>query len=237
MTKTIGILGGMGPYASFEFYKRVLALTPATTDRDHLRIILDVNPHIPSRTRHILYGEASPVPGMVDSLKRLQSYPVDEVYIPCNSACFFIDDIRRQVAVPVINIIERTCTALKQFRDHSRSVMVLGAPITYKKQTYKPFINALGMEYLNHDEDIQLLVEKIIYSIKDFPSTAQTEQLAAVMGLVYDKYRPDIIILGCTELSVKFDPRTHNLPTILVDSCTELARYLVRSASGSCNGE
>jgi len=62
---TIGVLGGMGPYATLHFLKRILDLTPVTKDRDHFRIITDNNVKIPSRTRAVKYGEKSPVDDMV----------------------------------------------------------------------------------------------------------------------------------------------------------------------------
>ena len=77
--KTLGILGGMGPFASNFFVKRVLDLSPATTDHEHFRIIVDHNPHIPSRTRAILYGEESPAPYTIDAINKLQEHGADLV--------------------------------------------------------------------------------------------------------------------------------------------------------------
>ncbi len=67
--KSIGILGGMGPYATVHFYKRILELTPIIKDKDHFRIFIDSQVKIPSRTRAILYNETSPVPEMIKSIK------------------------------------------------------------------------------------------------------------------------------------------------------------------------
>ncbi|MCQ2436584.1 MAG: hypothetical protein MJ101_06745, partial [Clostridia bacterium] len=52
--KTLGILGGMGPAAGAEFYKRVVEHTEAHTDSEHIRTVLFGDCEIPDRTDYIL---------------------------------------------------------------------------------------------------------------------------------------------------------------------------------------
>jgi len=47
--RTIGVVGGMGPWATLDFFAKVLRLTPARRDQEHLRLIIDNNPQIPDR--------------------------------------------------------------------------------------------------------------------------------------------------------------------------------------------
>ena len=68
---TIGILGGMGPYATNFFLKRILDLTPVKLEKDHFRTIIDNNVKIPSRTRAVKYNEQSPVNDIVNSINNL----------------------------------------------------------------------------------------------------------------------------------------------------------------------
>src|ERR1700736_4074186 len=104
-TKVVGVLGGMGPHATAAFFRTLLNITPAQKDWDHLRVVIDDNPHIPSRTRSLLFGEASPVPGMLESCKKLESYPVDLIALPCNSAAVFLPELQPQLRVPILNIL------------------------------------------------------------------------------------------------------------------------------------
>ena len=50
----MGVIGGMGPEATVDLMRRVLAATPATDDIDHIRMIVDNNPKVPSRLRALL---------------------------------------------------------------------------------------------------------------------------------------------------------------------------------------
>lgn len=57
MTKKIGIIGGMGPAAGCDLYDKMLALTPAKCDQEHIHVILDSNINIPDRTDYIMDNE------------------------------------------------------------------------------------------------------------------------------------------------------------------------------------
>ena len=58
MKKTIGILGGMGPLATADLFRKIIDNTQAGCDQDHLRVVIDSNTNIPDRTAAILSGEA-----------------------------------------------------------------------------------------------------------------------------------------------------------------------------------
>ena len=72
MKKTIGILGGMGPLATADLFRKIVLMTPASCDNDHIRVIIDSNPQIPDRTRAILEGGEDPVPQMLSALENLE---------------------------------------------------------------------------------------------------------------------------------------------------------------------
>ena len=70
--KVIGILGGMGPEATLDLFGKIIANTPAATDQDHLRVVIDSNPKVPDRTAAILRGGESPVPAMRAGIEALK---------------------------------------------------------------------------------------------------------------------------------------------------------------------
>lgn len=70
MSIKIGIIGGMGPAAGCDLYEKIIQLTPAKNDQEHIHVILDSNIHIPDRTEYIMDVEkqkmldgAGPKPG------------------------------------------------------------------------------------------------------------------------------------------------------------------------------
>ena len=62
--KTIGVLGGMGPEATVLFFQKVVELTPAHSDQDHLPMVIVNHPQIPDRTKAILGSGESSLPAL-----------------------------------------------------------------------------------------------------------------------------------------------------------------------------
>ena len=221
----VGILGGMGPHATVAFMDKLVQLTPAERDSDHLRIVVDSHPHIPSRTRHLLYGEPSPVPGMIAACRKLAAYPVDFIAVPCNSACGFIDEVRAALSVPILDIVEITANSLTEKHPDVGSCAVIGGHVTYRKQSYRRFLEACGVRHVEHDEPTQTRIEALITKIKLLDtSEAVVGSCVEVLERLRDDYGAESVILGCTEFGCI------NLPALgipLVDSSHELARHIV----------
>ena len=54
----LGILGGMGPQATQDFYQRILDRTDASCDQEHLPTLIWSDTSMPDRTAAILGGDA-----------------------------------------------------------------------------------------------------------------------------------------------------------------------------------
>ena len=65
--KIPGVLGGMGPEATVDFMSRLLRMSPAETDQDHLRLLIDHNPQTPNRHAAIA-GKGPPVGPLLASM-------------------------------------------------------------------------------------------------------------------------------------------------------------------------
>ena len=85
MEKTIGILGGMGPLATADLFRKITLLTDAACDNEHIRVYIDSNARIPDRTAAILSGGPDPVPEMASALRSLERCGADCVIMPCNT--------------------------------------------------------------------------------------------------------------------------------------------------------
>ena len=103
---TIGILGGMGPAATVDLYRKIISYTPAECDQDHIRIIIDSNPQIPDRTDALNNGGADPLPFMLDSARKLKNAQVDFIVIPCNTAHIFVPHLLDELNIAILSMIE-----------------------------------------------------------------------------------------------------------------------------------
>src|SRR4051812_27943024 len=98
----VGVLGGMGPAATVDFLRRVVAATPATRDQDHLRLLVDSNPAVPDRTAALLGAGPDPTPVLVAMARGLEAQGADLLVMPCNTASAFADGVQRAVTVPLL---------------------------------------------------------------------------------------------------------------------------------------
>ena len=96
--KVLGILGGMGPAATADLYAKIVALTDAASDGEHIRTIIDSNVNIPDRTAAILSGGESPLEEMESALDNLACSGAEVIIIPCNTAHYFLPALKAYAA-------------------------------------------------------------------------------------------------------------------------------------------
>ena len=114
MEKTIGILGGMGPLATADLFRKITLLTDAARDNDHIRVYIDSNARIPDRTAAILSGGKDPVPEMASALRSLEACGASCVIMPCNTAHWFYDELCRHTDLPVLHMLRLTADSLER---------------------------------------------------------------------------------------------------------------------------
>ena len=119
----VGIIGGMGPEATVDLMARIIRATPAADDADHIRMLVDNNPKIPSRLKAIVERSGpSPVPVLIDMARQLAAWGADLLVIPCNTAHFYRDAIAAAVKVPVLDMIALAA-------DRTTAMVPAGAPV------------------------------------------------------------------------------------------------------------
>ncbi|MDX9827520.1 MAG: amino acid racemase [Spirochaetia bacterium] len=228
--KTIGVLGGMGPEATLEFFKTVLSYDRAEKDQDHLHIIIENNPAIPDRTAFILGKGADPLPAMLVSAERLKAAGADLAGIPCMTAHHFLPRIREGSKLRFISALE---TMAQTLRDSHGKVQTLGVLATVGSKISRLYESALpSYTILWPDENEQNdLVMKAIYGkdgIKagnrgEIPKSLLTQ---AAQSLI--RRGAQAIIAGCTEVPLALAQYDIQVP--LLDPMQMLAQSLVREA-------
>ena len=108
MKKTIGILGGMGPLATADLFRKITLLTDASCDNDHIRVYIDSNARIPDRTAAILSGGTNPVPEMTSALRHLEACGADCIIMPCNTAHYFLPQLQAKTETPFLSMLAAT---------------------------------------------------------------------------------------------------------------------------------
>lgn len=200
MAKTLGILGGLGPAASVYFYRIITEHTQAARDQDHLDIVLVSGASIPDRTEFILgKSENSPLPSMIDGVRKLTAAGAELIAIPCNTAHYFYDQIEKASPVPVLNIVRETVALAKKAGIRKLGIMATAGTVITGAYQHACLEN--GISFVIPSERSQETLMDIIYgSIK----TAKAPDMEAFRGVCDELYNngADALVLGCTELSL-----------------------------------
>ena len=228
MGKTVGIIGGMGPAATCDLMEKIIALTRAGCDQEHLHLIADVNTAIPDRTAAILHGGADPVPEMIKSARRLEAAGAELLLMPCNTAHYFYDSVAGAVTVPVLHMPRLTANALRQAG--VRTAGVLAADGTVQSGVYERALAQAGIEAVYPSPDLQRQVMRLIYDgVKGRSVPLESVPVPDVLADLRAR-GAEKLVLACTELPIAFDRLG------LMEGCLDPTRVLALAAIEAAGG-
>ena len=234
MTKTVGVLGGMGPEATVAFLGRLLASTPAERDQDHLHVLVDSNPAVPDRNRAVAGTGPSPAPVLAEMARRLESAGAELLVMPCNAAHAFAGAVVGAVGVPFLSILDATVAATRHRHPEAASVGVLAAQGALDAHLYRDAFAARGIRTIEPEGASRERFMELLYRIKrgDKGAEVRTAMSALAAGLV--EQGAEAIVAGCTEVPLVLAADDVAVP--LVDSLEALARATVAAAGGGGAG-
>lgn len=201
----IGVLGGMGPMATVDLMQKIILNTPAKTDQEHLRIIVDNNPQIPSRINAILHGAESPLPALIKSAELLRAAGADFIVIPCNTAHYWFEELQAAVKIDFIHIIDNAAWHIKNAEiDLSGRVMLLATEATVQTGIYEKSFAKYNIKLQYPPAAAQKMIADAIDEIKA-GKIADNSQLKGINDWL-DSLGGEIggIIGGCTEIPLIF---------------------------------
>lgn len=211
MTLTIGVLGGMGPEASVDFYRRITEHTLASKDQEHLHVIVDSDPSVPDRTAFLQGRGPDPVPVLMDMSRRLRGAGADLLVMACNTAHVFYSDVAASVNVPLVDWIGEASRAVASRHAPGAAIGVLATTGTLGAGLYQDALAASGMTVVLPDEARQEQLMRVIYG-PDSVKAGGADRAAlmeTVRAIAEDLYRNGAAatLLACTELSALFAHR------------------------------
>jgi aspartate racemase len=233
-TGTIGVIGGMGPLATVDLYRKIVEETPATRDQDHVHVIIDADPKIPDRTAAIRGDGEDPLPRLIAAARRLEAAGAGLLIMPCNTAHAFLPAIRESIHQPILDMIEVAAARIAHSAPSATSVGVLATAGTVMSGLYDRALDAYGIAAIYPDVSGQQLVSEGIKRVKGgAPGEAADLFMTVARSLAAEGV--DLLIAGCTEIPIVLDESSTPLP--LVDPTRTLARAAVQWALDPSSGD
>lgn len=199
----VGVIGGMGPEATVDLMRRVIAATPATDDIDHIRMLVDNNSKVPSRMKALIdrNGE-DPTPVLVGMAKGLVSSGADFLVIPCNTAHHYLPAIQGAVPVPVADMIGLSVARFGRELGSQPRIGLLASPAVRLTGLFARRCEAAGIEVLWPEGGDDAAVLAVIKAVKAGRPTDGL--MTAYRGAAGNLARrgAGVLVIACTELSV-----------------------------------
>ena len=202
MMKKLGILGGMGPAASAEFVNRLIAQTSASCDQDHIPFVLWSDPRVPDRSTSLRNKDDLPLSWLLNGIQGLKSAGCNCIVIPCNTAHFWFDEMKKQASwnSKIIHIVDSVVDALQDVNVTNSTIGIIGTQATIELGLYQYKLNKLGWNCITPTkEEMDTLVQPAINLIKANNNEAAQPLIMTVVNRLIDS-GAKAVVLGCTEL-------------------------------------
>lgn len=204
-TDVIGIVGGMGSYATLSFFERLLDAFHGEKEWDRPRILIDNRCTMPSRVRAILYQEKFEllVEQLTDSIKHLLEAGATKIVLACNTSHHFLPMIYEKLPEAkgkVCNIIEATAERIANI-EHCENVTLLASEGTIDVGIFDHALREKGVIVHTPTGQQYSIQREIIEAVKQRRIT--DVEVAMLIELI-NSAETDTVIIGCTEFPVMY---------------------------------
>jgi len=224
----LGIFGGMGPEATANMYQLIVQLTPAKNDQEHIPTLIYSFPQVPDRTTAIQSGDPSIIPYLVEGVTRLRNAGASFLIIPCNTAHYYYGQMQAAIDIPILHMIRETVRYVVGHYPECRRIGLLATSGTIRSGLYEKEFAASGRQTILPDEKIEAeCVMKAIVNIKAGSGKKESEDLLAAAGAHLEAKGAQVLVLGCTEIPLAFNPERAKVP--VVNATRVLAEAAIRT--------
>ena len=196
----IGILGGMGTQAGLDFCNKLTILNRGKIDQKYPLFILYNKSNIPGRPEN-LHKYNKVLKSLISGCLLLQKNKCKFIVIPCNTAHYWYDDLKRKIKIPIVNMPKEVCFYVKKNCKKNSKIGILATEATLKTGVYSKFFSK-NFRLINPKKSLQIKsVNRAIKNVKiGRIKDAEKAIKPAVNYLIKMKCKK--IILGCTELPI-----------------------------------
>jgi aspartate racemase len=189
----------MGPEATVELMRRVTARTRAEDDADHVHLLVESNPKIPSRIAHLIEGTGDdPLPEILRIARNLHCAGAHALAIPCNTAHHYAAEIQAAVTIPLLHMVRLAVARIAAANPRAR-VGLLASTAVHRAGVYEREFADRGLEGVSPRRQDELMA--LIRGVKRGETGAQAARRLAEIGAELED-QCEIALIACSELSL-----------------------------------
>ena len=159
----LGVIGGMGPLATADFFGKLIVATGAERDEENIPTLIHSVPQLPSRPAAILRGGESPLPALLAARDRLLAAGATMLAMPCNTAHHWYGELAADARVPFPHIADAVGAELPL---EAQRIGIIATAATLAARIYEERLDS-GIEWLRPDADqFERAVQPAIDAVK-----------------------------------------------------------------------
>ncbi len=195
--KRIGLVGGLGPEATVDYYRRIIERSRAQTKGKVPEIILY---SLDMRDFPRLERRDEVIGWFRDAILALHGAGADFAAIAANTPHFIFDELKAVSPIPLISIVEETCRKALEMK--LQKVGLLGTKVTMSADFYPRVFAAHGISIIvPNEQEKDYIDQKLFREIMYNRIVKETRQaLLSIISRMTEEEGIEAAILGCTEL-------------------------------------
>lgn len=229
--KKLGIIGGMGSRAGAFFLQRIIDYSPAESDQEFLEIIFHNNSLIPDRTKAIAYNETSPVQEILKSVELFNKNQVEVIALGCITAYYYYNQICAGTTATVLNPLYMVAEHISEEYAPGSRIGLLATTGTIRSGLVHKALEDCNVEIITLDKESQEnCFMRSVYMKNGFKSAWISTEARTLMNKCIEsltRNEVDVIIAGCTEVSIAIEPGQIPIPIPYIDILDLMARKTV----------
>ena len=211
--KTVGIIGGIGPESTIEYYRFIIEGYRERTSNDSYPSIIINSVDLTRLVGWINAGELGPFADyLVAGVNRLADAGADFAILAANTPHIVFDQVRKRSRLPLISIAEATCAKARELG--LQRLGLLGTRFTMEAKFYPEVFARAGLLIITPNETERAFVnEKYFGELLQNVFLPETrDQLLAIIHKMAQRDGIDGLILGGTELPLILRGAESDLP-------------------------
>ncbi|WP_411704104.1 aspartate/glutamate racemase family protein [Edaphovirga cremea] len=234
-TFLLGILGGMGPLATVDLQQKIIGLTPASRDQDHLPVVTWNVPQIPDRQKALAGTGESPLPQLLHAITQLNRLAVSHIAIPCNTAHHWYPQLAAASEARLLHIADATIAPLVATSPRPAKIGLIATHGTLAAGWFQQRLSALGITALLPNEaEMDDWFVPGCYAVKRGELEKGGALLERLSAALIER-GAEKLVLACTEVPPALNAVNSPFLSIAIDPTQALAQACVDLWQGNGN--
>jgi aspartate racemase len=199
--KTLGIIGGLGPESTIEYYRFLL-------DRHRMRAPYESAPHLLIDSLDVNRGiamlDANDLPGLTNyiaaSVERLARAGAEIALIAANTPHLVFEEIEKRAPIPMISIVRAACDRAQHLK--LKRLGLIGTGFTMRARFYFDVFESAGIELVVPEEAERILIHQKYISelLKNEFRPESRATILQIIARLQSQERIEALLLAGTEL-------------------------------------